>query len=132
MSREPGRPHILVIDDDEAMGRLIVRVLSSENEVTLDPDPHSALRRLLAGEGYDMILCDVVMPGLNGIDLYRALLASAPAAAEKVLLMTGGGLPAEQENFLRTCAALKLAKPFSPAALREQVRSFARRAIEGR
>lgn len=114
------------------MGRLIHRVLSSENEVTLAADPHEALRRLLAGEQHDMILCDVVMPGLNGIDLYRALLASAPAAAERVLLMTGGGLPSEQEDFLQACAAPKLAKPFSPAALREQVRAFTRRSIEGR
>lgn len=54
---------ILVIDDFEEVTRTVDRILRGTHEVTVDGSPHAALERLRRGERYDLILCDLMMPG---------------------------------------------------------------------
>jgi CheY-like chemotaxis protein len=60
--------HVLVVDDDALVLDSLRRVLSDEFEVTTTIRPEEAIEWILAGASYDVILCDVMMPVLNGVD----------------------------------------------------------------
>ncbi len=75
-SRREGR--ILVVDDDPLVGTTLRRVLEREHEVTVVESGREALTLIGAGERYDVILCDVMMPQMTGIELYAEVGRSAP------------------------------------------------------
>ncbi len=118
----PGGPRgrVLVIDDEELVGTLIRRTLSPQHAVECLTDPHAALERL-AHESFDVVLCDVMMPGLTGIELYEQLSRRQPAVAARLLFLTGGALTAEAQRFLDQHADRAVEKPFDPEALRRLV-----------
>jgi CheY-like chemotaxis protein/two-component sensor histidine kinase len=115
----PARPRakVLVIDDDALVGRAIKRVLGRAREVVAVEDPREALRRLEAGEPFDLILCDLVMPGLSGVELYERLKARSPSVADRIVFLTGGAFTGETQQFLDSVSNLRLEKPFDARAL---------------
>ncbi len=74
------RARILVIDDD-VIGDAVRNTLAREHQVTALSSASEALRRLQAGEDFDLILCDLMMPVMTGMDLHQALLRARPALA---------------------------------------------------
>ena len=74
------RSRLLIIDDDAAVGAALKLVLSDEHEVRVDTSARRALERLSGGERYDVILCDLMMPELSGMDFHSEL-ANVDAAA---------------------------------------------------
>lgn len=131
-STPSSRPRILVVDDDDAMGRLIHRVLSAHHDVTVEGGARAALRRIEAGERFDLILCDVTMPGMSGVALHTHLRQASPEAADRMVLMTGGGLEPEEETILSSLAAPRLDKPFSPSELRARVDELLSRRVDAK
>lgn len=119
-----GRSRILLVDDDDAILRIATRVLRAEHEVTSITRPQEALERLLAGEQFDLIVCDVTMPELTGLQLFAALLEAAPETARRVTFMTGGALDEPSETLLRTTATPVIWKPFTAQQLRTSVRDI--------
>jgi CheY-like chemotaxis protein len=115
---------ILIIDDDPAVTALMDRVLQSEHDVVVERDPRLALRALASGEAFDLILCDVSMPQMSGIELYEALRGTSPDATRKLVLMSGGGLDEAEEEFLASAGVCNIDKPFTPRELRAFVRDF--------
>jgi CheY-like chemotaxis protein len=85
-------------------------------------DPRQALARLFAGERFDLILCDVTMPHLSGLELLDRLRERRPDAADRLVFITGGPVSAEVQENLDGCSAPRLQKPFEAAALRELLR----------
>jgi CheY-like chemotaxis protein/anti-sigma regulatory factor (Ser/Thr protein kinase) len=83
---------VLVIDDEPSLLTSIVRILGKSHSVSTEVDARRAVERLEAGEQFELILCDVVMPHLTGLDVLRRLQASSPGVAERVVLMSGGAL----------------------------------------
>jgi len=63
---------ILVIDDLPAMGRAIERMLDTY-EVSVETDPRAAVKRIAAGERFDIVLCDLEMPEMSGKEVYETL-----------------------------------------------------------
>jgi len=117
---EPGagrRTRVLVIDDEVLVGRAIKRVLSRKHEVVAVSDPHEALHLLEGGEAFDLILCDVMMPGLSGAELYERLKARSPSTAERVVFLTGGAFTSAARQFLDSVSNRRLEKPFDARAL---------------
>jgi two-component system, NtrC family, response regulator HydG len=82
------RGRILVVDDDPVTGRFLARLLGDRGgfDVTHTPDPAVALRRA-SSESWDLVLTDVEMPGMNGLELLQALRAAAPGLP--VVVITG-------------------------------------------
>ena len=117
------RARVLVVDDEALIGSTIRRILSGV-QVEVLTDPRQALARLLEGEPYDLILCDLMMPELTGMDLHAALQAARPAAAARMAFMTGGAFTERARDFLETCGAPQVHKPFSPQGLRDAVRAW--------
>ena len=107
--RRHGR--VLVVDDEPALGRALQQVLSRDNEVVVTTDASAALVRLLAGEWYDVVLCDVMMPDMDGIEFHRRLSASMPEEADRIVFITGGALTVHAAAFFDRAPNLLLQKP---------------------
>jgi CheY-like chemotaxis protein len=116
------RGRVLVVDDEPAVGAAIRRVLASEHDVELrtrGEDAHDAIAR---GERYDAILCDLMMPGMSGMELHAALERLAPEQARRVIVLTGGAFTDAARAFLERVSLPRCEKPFDVPALREVVR----------
>jgi DNA-binding NarL/FixJ family response regulator len=100
------------------MGSAIARVLSEHDVVPLT-SARVALARIVAGERFDVILCDVMMPDFSGIDLYEGIANQIPRLLERVVFMTGGAYTSEAIEFLDRVPNLRLEKPILPQALHE-------------
>ena len=108
----PRRARVLVIDDDKALSRSIGRLLASLCDVTLAHDGSEGLACLLApGTTWDLVLCDLTMPRMNGMELYRRVLEAAPQLAVEIVFTTGGIMMPEMLEFLRGVPNLLLEKP---------------------
>jgi CheY-like chemotaxis protein len=105
------RLRILLVEDVAEVRTALAALLEDEGHVVEEAeDGAAALARLRAGEAFDLIVSDVVMPRLDGMSLARAVAAEAPSLP--VILMTGGS-DARDESV----AAAWLDKPFSREAL---------------
>lgn len=111
------RPRVLIIDDESGVATMLARFLESTYEVKHTTGAREALN-LLQESSYDAILCDVMMPGMSGIELYEQLKVRAPGLDERVIFMTGGGLHPEVNAFLRAADRPKLEKPFDVRELK--------------
>jgi CheY-like chemotaxis protein len=81
-------------------------------------DAHAALELIRGGHEYDVILCDLMMPEVSGIDLYRLL---EPAHRERVVFMTGGAFTPQARAFLAANDRPRLEKPFPEHELRDAI-----------
>jgi CheY-like chemotaxis protein len=115
------RAHVLVVDDEPLVARAVKRVLHAQYDVTLASSADEALERLRSGERFDVVFCDLMMPGKSGMDLHRAVLAEAPAVADRFVFLTGGAFTPEADEYLRRSGAPHVTKPFDSAALRDLV-----------
>ena len=123
------RGRVLLVDDDEMVARASSRMLADEYEVTVENDPRAALDRLRGGEQFDAVLCDVMMPGLNGIDLYEELRRARPELEPKIGFLTGDPFASPRvADFLAGLGGRSLEKPFRMDVLREFVRKLLREA----
>jgi two-component system NtrC family sensor kinase len=118
---------ILVVDDEAPIQDFLVALLSTVgHRVDTASSGESALEKTRKRR-YDLILSDLRMPGINGMELYERLSARDPLLAQRVVFMTGDLISAESDSFLNRTANLTLAKPFTRQALQETIDRFARR-----
>jgi CheY-like chemotaxis protein len=112
------RPRILIVDDEPLIGRALGRMLRSTYDVEVSPGAQDAIARLERGEAFDLILSDVMMPEMTGIDLFHHLERTRPADARRMIFFTGGSFTEESRVFLETVSNPCLQKPVDPDALR--------------
>jgi PAS domain S-box-containing protein len=96
---EPKRARVLVVDDEEPLGRLIRTILSA-HEVTIATSGRDALARLERADAYDLVLCDLMMPDLTGMDLYETVQKAHPKLSQRIIFMTGGAFTPRAVAFL--------------------------------
>ena len=108
---------ILVVDDEPAIRAFVRAALQQANHRVLEAaDGVSALRLLASGERPDLVLLDIALPHLNGIEVCRRLRREPPTSSTPVLLLTG--LPDRgDQDAVEAGAHGCLTKPFSPAQL---------------
>jgi CheY-like chemotaxis protein/anti-sigma regulatory factor (Ser/Thr protein kinase) len=116
------RGRVLVIDDEPAIVDLIIRVLRAEHEVVGSAGAGPALALLRAGQEFDVIFCDLMMPDISGVDFYHELAGSAPHIAERVIFLSGGAFTASARQLLQSVPNLSVQKPFDSSGLRALVR----------
>ena len=121
------RAAILVVDDEPALGSTIRRVLR-HHDVTAVVTAQDALALLAAGRAFDVVLSDLMMPGMSGIELYAELLRLYPETARRVVFLTGGAFTPEANAFLDRVDNERMDKPFNSDALRRMVQKIATRA----
>jgi PAS domain S-box-containing protein len=112
---------LLVIDDEPAVRETLARVLEDSGyEVATVGDGTAALEALKA-EAFDLILCDMRMPGLSGPAFYEAVLDHDPAVARRILFSTGDLVSQATRDFLAQYDVPLLAKPFTIEMLLSEV-----------
>ncbi len=111
------RAKVLVIDDDPMVCRSLTRLLQGHHEVEALSNAVDALARVRAGERWDAILCDVMMPEMSGVDFYRELQREAPDVAARVVFVTGGVFSQEARAFLDEGKHRVVDKPVTQSAL---------------
>jgi len=112
------RGRVLVVDDEVAVGSTLRLVLQREHDVQLATSGEEALQMLAAGTEYHAIVCDLMMPGMTGVDLYEAIRTAHPGLEERMVFMTGGALLAKTEDFLSRVKNPLLEKPFDVPLVR--------------
>ncbi|HYX92860.1 MAG TPA: response regulator, partial [Myxococcaceae bacterium] len=123
----PGRRgRVLVVDDEPTLGTAVGRMLSSEHEVLAVTSARDAIGRIVRGERFDVILCDLMMPEMTGMDLYAEFVRFAPDQAKKLVFMTGGAFTSRAREFLDRVRNPRIEKPFDAAALRALVHGLLR------
>lgn len=104
------RRRVLVIDDEPLLGRSLRRMLSA-HEVVLADDALAALDRIDRGEPFDVVLCDLTMPGFDGMQVLEHLERAHRSLLPRLVMMSGGTSPAIEHQLRRRGIPL-LAKPF--------------------
>ena len=117
-------PTILVVDDEPPILELVRYTLEDEQIRVLEAsDGAQALETALAARP-DLILLDVQMPRLDGLEVCRRLRADASLAGTRIVMLTAAGQDADRARGLAAGADEYLTKPFSPLALFTLVRSL--------
>jgi CheY-like chemotaxis protein len=106
----------LVVDDQPMVGKAIRRMLAGF-DVTVVGDAREAFTRVEHGERFDVIISDLTMPFMNGMDLHAALARIAPEQVARMILMTGGAFTPQTRAFFDEVRCPTLEKPFERAAL---------------
>jgi CheY-like chemotaxis protein/two-component sensor histidine kinase len=108
----PRRGRVLVIDDEPIVARVVERSLSTGHEVVVSSSAGEALKMLVAGEHFDVILCDLMMPQMTGMELHAELCRVAPEHAARMIFLTGGAFTPTARAFLDQTPNLRIEKPF--------------------
>ena len=120
--RPPDRARILLVDDDALVARALKRGLSRNHEVDVASGGAAALELLERGERYDLILCDVMMPEMTGMELFETLRQRWPQVADRVVFVSGGAFTPNAQAFLEDHRDRVLDKPIDPKALQACIR----------
>jgi CheY-like chemotaxis protein len=128
----PGRPpaatrpaRVLVVDDDALVGSALKRLLSPRHEVVTCPSAAEALELVGGGARYDAILCDVMMPEMDGTAFHGHLVRIAPDQARRVVFMTGGAFEPRIRAALEALPNRKIGKPCPREELEQVVAELA-------
>ncbi|HTJ80238.1 MAG TPA: response regulator, partial [Polyangiaceae bacterium] len=116
------RGRILVVDDETLILRTVTRSLSRDHDVVTASNPREALARIEKGERFDVILCDVMMPEMTGIDFLETLTRDIPELAERLVFLSGGASSPALRERVERAPNLCLEKPFEPAELKRAIR----------
>jgi PAS domain S-box-containing protein len=122
------RGRVLVIDDEPLVRSFLGRALSGDHDVTVESHAEEALAQIRDGARFDVILCDVMMPQMTGIDLYNAILRIAPDQAARIIFVTGGAFTGRAQDFLHQTPNPHIEKPFEIKKLRSMVSERVRNA----
>jgi CheY-like chemotaxis protein len=113
------------VDDEPAVARALERWLGRTHQVTVLASAEAALERLDAGERWDAMLVDLMMPGLDGPALHQALSERHPALLGRLAFITGGAFGERATTFLATHPVPVLPKPVELKRLLELVERLA-------
>jgi signal transduction histidine kinase len=111
------RGRVLVIDDEPLITSVVARTLP-EHDIVTRTSSTSALQLIRDGERFDVILCDLMMPQITGMELHEQVRAIDPAIAETIVFMTGDAFTEAARAFVATVPNRILDKPFEPRELR--------------
>jgi len=120
-----GRARVLVIDDDALLVDAFVRVLRKEHDVVAFTSSREALEHITTQDPYHVILCDLMMPELSGMEVFAAVAKRDPELASRFLFMTGGAFTPKAQQFVQENRERTIDKPIRMAALRTLVTRYA-------
>lgn len=124
---EEGRPHVLVVEDEAHLARLLEELLAPLGvRVTCVRSGPEAMEHIRAEPGPRLVLLDVMLPGMDGLDVLRAAREERDDAELPVIVLTGRGEPDLRERAFELGATDLFTKPFSPRALVERVEEVCR------
>jgi PAS domain S-box-containing protein len=117
---------LLIVDDEPMILGALRRSFSSDYKVTCVGDGRRALERIRGGDRYDVILCDLMMPEMTGMDLYAELARLIPEQAERLVFVTGGAFTPRAREFLERVPNARVEKPIDFQNLKLLLRNLRR------
>lgn len=117
------RPRVLLVDDEAHLGITLSVGLRDQADVVAVRSGREAVLTLLADQGFDLVLCDLMMPDLTGMDVFEQVGRERPALRGRFVFMTGGAVTERARKFLEQIPSQRLDKPFRL----EQVEALLRR-----
>jgi CheY-like chemotaxis protein len=118
---------VLVVDDEAGIRAAMARMLRG-HDVVQAASGAAAKEILQTDQSFDLILCDMMMPEVSGMDLHQWLAANHPTLAKQFIFMTGGAFTPRARDYLGKVDNLRLAKPFDVANFKKIVNEFVRSA----
>jgi PAS domain S-box-containing protein len=115
------RGTVLVVDDEQVLGHAIRKYLSADHDVTAVDSARGALDLFEAGKRYDVILCDLMMPQITGMELHAKLAALDLEQAKRMVFVSGGAFTPSAREFLDTTNNRRIEKPFDLVELRKLI-----------
>jgi signal transduction histidine kinase len=122
----PRRGRVLIVDDEILLGNALARILSAGHDTLVVTSARDALTQLQTGERYDVILCDLMMPEMTGMDLHAELQGLIPEQAARMIFMTGGAFTDRAKEFLEAVANSSIEKPVDIGNLKAVVQEMLR------
>ncbi len=122
----PPRRRVMIIDDEALVGQSLQRMLARTHDVSVFASAHAALRALDEAEAPDVILCDLMMPELDGAGFWDALTARTPSLRGRVVFLSGGVFGERATAFVREHDVRVLSKPVSRERLLAELERTAR------
>jgi len=112
------RRHVLVIDDEPYIGRIIqLKLETGPYTVELFHDGPAALDRLRGSDPVDLVLLDIMMPRMSGLDVLAEMRDLPHHVDTAVIMLTAKGHDADRERATALGVSDFLIKPFSPKKL---------------
>jgi two-component system, cell cycle sensor histidine kinase and response regulator CckA len=108
---------VLIIDDDPLVASSLRRLLASR-EVHVADSGRRGIEMLRENDRFEVVLCDLMMPEVSGMDVYETMVEERPDLAERFIFMTGGAFTERARTFLERVSNPKLEKPFDGKTLR--------------
>ena len=115
-----------MIDDEPLITKVVRRTLSREHEVDALNSAEDALARIRAGERFDVILCDLMMPQVTGMDFHAELERGYPDQAARMVFLTGGAFTQRARDFLEQVQNQRVEKPIDAQGLKALVNEMLR------
>ena len=119
------RARILIIDDERHIRESLVLLLD-EHETIAVADVPAALALLDRGETFDVMLCDLMMPGMSGADFHDEVERRWPALLGRILVVTGGAVTPRSQALLQRTVNRPLEKPFFATVLEARIAELLR------
>jgi len=114
---------VLVVDDEFAVGEMLKQVLTQHGCCVTCLQNSAAVEATIRNNEFDLIICDLKMPGLDGLQVLRLLRKSHRKLARRFLLMTGNLADADKHE-IELVAVPLLQKPFTMTQLLQAIRGF--------
>lgn len=119
------RRRVLVVDDEPALLNMVSRLLRGVHEVVTAESGRRALAILNDDDRFDVVLADLMMADLTGMDVYEAACSRHPSLERRFVFMTGGAFTARARKFLASVPSRCVEKPFQISELLDAVESIA-------
>jgi PAS domain S-box-containing protein len=113
----PVRGRILIVDDEDLIRRALARMLGREHEVVAVESGEQARALLRTDAGFDVVLCDLMMPEMTGMELHALLAKTDPVLAARVIFISGGAFTPPAAEYLSSVENTLVEKPFNLAEL---------------
>ncbi len=111
------RGRILIVDDEPRLAQSLRMLLESAHDVVATTRGSEALELVSSGQPFDLVVCDLQMPGTSGMDIYARLREQAPELAQRLVFMSGGAYTPAASAFIRSVPNRVLEKPVRPEVL---------------
>ena len=112
------RARVMVVDDEAIITATVRRLLSREHDVVTATRAIEALHRIQSNERFDLILCDLMMPQMTGMELHDRIAQIDGDQASRIVFLTGGAFTPTARQFLDRVPNQRIEKPFDAQHLR--------------
>jgi PAS domain S-box-containing protein len=120
------RARVLVVDDEPLITKVVRRTLGREHDVEALNSAEEALARIRSGERFDVILCDLMMPQVTGMDFHAELLRTYPDQAGRMVFLSGGAFTKRARDFLESVQNHRVEKPVDAQGLKALINDMLR------